>query len=68
MEKNAKKAFEDLKKVKHAKIKKILEGYNKTILKNKKKIIKENLKDVKNVKRKNLIDRLVLNEDRLSKV
>ena len=35
--KNAKKAFEDLKKVKHAKIKKVLDGYNKIIFKNKKK-------------------------------
>ena len=42
--KNAKKAFEDLKTVKHAKIKKVLENYNKSLFKNKKKIIKENLK------------------------
>ena len=38
--KNAKIAFEDLKKVKHIKIKKVLEDYNKSLLKNKKKIIK----------------------------
>ena len=31
--KNAKKAFEDLKNVKHAKIKKVLENYNKSLLK-----------------------------------
>mgnify|MGYP007000195554 CR=1 len=55
---NAKKAFEDLKRVKHTKIKKVLDNYNKELLKNKKKIIKENLKDVKNVKRKHLVDRL----------
>jgi len=63
--KNAKKAFEDLKNVKHNKIKKVLESYNKSLLNNKKKIIKENLKDVKNVKRKNLVDRLILNDERI---
>ena len=50
--KNAKKAFEDLKTIKHNKIKKVLESYNKSLLINKKKIIKENKKDIKNVKRK----------------
>ena len=63
--KNAKKAFEDLKTVKHNKIKKVLESYNKSLLKNKKKIIQENLKDVKNVKRKHLVDRLILNDKRI---
>ena len=63
--KNAKKAFEDLKKIKHTKIKNVLENYNKSLLKNKKKIIKENLKDVKNVKRKHLVDRLILNDKRI---
>ena len=33
--KNAKKAFEDLKNIKHAKIKKVLENYNKILFKNK---------------------------------
>ncbi len=63
--KNARKAFENLKAVKHEKIKKVLNDYNKTLLRNKKRIIKENLKDVKNVKRKHLIDRLILNEKRI---
>jgi len=63
--KNAKIAFEDLKKVKHIKIKKVLEDYNKSLLKNKKKIIRENIKDVKNVKRKHLVDRLILNDKRI---
>ena len=63
--KNAKKAFEDLKNVKHAKIKKVLENYNKSLKKNKKRIIKENLKDVRNVKRKHLVDRLILNDKRI---
>ena len=35
--KNAKKAFENLKIVKHNKIKKVLENYNKSLLINKKK-------------------------------
>ena len=62
---NAKIAFEDLKSVKHNKIVKVLNSYNTSLLKNKKKIIRENLKDVKNVKRKNLVDRLILNEKRI---
>ena len=63
--KNAKKAFENLKTVKHNKIKKVLENYNKSLLNNKKKIIKENHKDLKNIKRKHLVDRLILNEKRI---
>ena len=63
--KNAKKAFEDLKTIKHNKIKKVLESYNKTILTNKKRILRENQKDIKNVKRKNLVDRLILNDMRI---
>ena len=63
--KNSRKAFEDLKKIKHNKIKKVLESYNKSLLVNKRKIIKENQKDIKNVKRNNLVDRLILNEDRI---
>ena len=63
--KNAKKAFEDLKDVKHKKIKKVLDNYNQSLKKNTNKIIKENLKDVKNVKRKNLVDRLILNKKRI---
>jgi len=63
--KNSRKAFEDLKSIKHDKIKKVLESYNKSLLKNKQKIIRENKKDVKNIKRKNLIDRLILNEKRI---
>ena len=62
---NAKKAFGELKSVSHEKIRLVLNNYNSAILKNKKKIIHENLKDVKNVKRKNLVDRLILNEKRI---
>ena len=63
--KNSKKAFEDLKAINHKKIQKVLESYNKSLLINKQKIIRENQKDVKNVKRKNLVDRLILNESRI---
>ena len=63
--KNAKKAFENLKTINHSKIKKVLDNYNKSLLRNKNKIIKENFKDVKNVKRKHLVDRLILNEERI---
>jgi len=66
--KNAKKAFEDLKSTKHEKIKKVLDNYCKELLKNKKKIIKENIKDVRNVKRKHLVDRLILNENRIESI
>ena len=64
--KNSKKAFEDLKVVSHSKIKKVLYDYSKEILKNKDKIISENKKDIKNVKRKHLVDRLILNEKRIN--
>jgi glutamate-5-semialdehyde dehydrogenase len=63
--KNSKKAFEDLKTIKHNKIKKVLETYNKSLLLNKQKIIRENQKDIKSAKRKSLIDRLILNEKRI---
>jgi glutamate-5-semialdehyde dehydrogenase len=66
--KNAKKAFEDLKSVNHNKIKKVLENYNYSLLRNKKKIIQENYKDVKNVQRKHLVDRLTLNDKRIEDI
>ena len=62
---NSRKAFEDLKNVKHDRIKKVLNDYNKELLTNKTKIIKENRKDVKNIKRKHLIDRLILDDNRI---
>jgi glutamate-5-semialdehyde dehydrogenase len=66
--KNAKKAFEDLKAIKHSKIKKVLGDYNKSLLNNKPEIIKENHKDVKNVKRKHLVDRLILDGKRIEAI
>ena len=62
---NSKEAFESLKKLSHKKINKALEDYIKLILLNKKKIIRENKKDVKNLKRKKVLDRLILNEKKI---
>jgi len=66
--KNARKAFKELKTINHKKINKVLNDYNKILLKNKKKIIIENQKDLKNAKRKQLIDRLILNDKRIENI
>ena len=47
----SKLAFENLKKINHKKINKTLDDYIKLISINKKKIIRENTKDVKNLKK-----------------
>ncbi len=65
---NSKKAFKILRKTNHKKINSVLEDYNKNILKNKIKIIKENLKDIKNIKRENLKDRLILDGKRIDSI
>ncbi len=62
---NARKAFEELKTVKHKKIDLVLKNYSISLLKNKNKIIKENQKDVKNIKRKHLTDRLILDHKKI---
>ena len=61
----SKLAFENLKKTNHKKINKTLDDYIKLISSNKKKIIRENTKDVKNLKRYNVLDRLILNEKKI---
>ena len=66
--KNARKAFEELKNVNHIKIKRVLDDYNKVLLKNEKRIIRENQKDIKNIKRKHLVDRLILNKKRIESI
>ena len=66
--KKSKKALENLKRVKHKKINKALNDFINLILKNKKKIISENAKDVRNLKRKKVLDRLVLNEKRINDI
>ena len=63
--KKSKLAFENLKKVSHRRINSTLDDYIKLILKNKKKIIIENNKDVKTLKRTNVLDRLILNEKKI---
>ncbi len=65
---NSKKAFKILSKTNHKKINSVLEDYNKNILKNKNKIIRENLKDIKNIKRENLKDRLILDSKRIDSI
>ena len=66
--KKSKQAFENLKNVNHKKINKALDDYVKLILINRKKIIRENAKDVRNLKRKNVLDRLVLNEKKIDDI
>jgi len=66
--KKSKKALENLKRVKHKRINKALNDFINLILKNKKKIISENAKDVRNLKRKKVLDRLVLNEKRINDI
>jgi len=62
---NAKKAFSELKNLESKKIDKVLLNYNQLLSENKKQILQENLKDVRRVKRKHLIDRLILDEKRI---
>ena len=62
---NAKKALLVFNKISSAQINKILSNYSQLILKNKKQIIQKNSIDVKNMHRKHLVDRLVLNEKRI---
>ena len=66
--KKSKKAFENLKKVNSFKINKALDDYIKLLSKNKKKIIRENKKDVKSLKRKNVLDRLILDEKKIESI
>ena len=65
---NAKKALTILNSLNEQKINKVLLGYNRLLLKNKKQIIQENIKDVKNVKRKHLVDRLILDSKRIESI
>ena len=62
---NAKKAQVVLKNLDAKKINKILLGYNQLLLKNKKQILEENIKDIRRMKRKHLVDRLVLDDRRI---
>ena len=64
--KKSKIAFEFLKKTNHKKINKVLDDYIKLIRKNEVNIIRQNLKDVKNLKRKNVLDRLILDKKKIN--
>ena len=65
---NAKKAFAILNNLDEKKINKVLLDYNQLLLGNKKQILQENSKDVKNIKRKYLVDRLVLDDKRIENI
>tara|TARA_B110000211_G_scaffold124953_1_gene143998 strand:- start:743 stop:1984 length:1242 start_codon:yes stop_codon:yes gene_type:complete len=62
---NAKKALTILNNLDEKKINKVLLNYSQLLLENKKQILQENIKDVKNVKRKHLVDRLILDNKRI---
>jgi glutamate-5-semialdehyde dehydrogenase len=62
---NAQKAFTILNNLHEKKINKVLLNYNQLLLKNKKQILQENTKDLKNTKKKHLIDRLILDDKRI---
>ena len=62
---HAKKALSLLNKIDGKKINKVLLSYNRLLLENKNQILQENIKDVKNVKREYLVDRLILNDGRI---
>ena len=65
---NSRKALAEINQIDYKKINKVLSTFIHFLSKNKKTIIRENLKDVKNVKRKHLIDRLMLNEKRVDNI
>ena len=46
----------------------MLENYSKLLEKNKRKIVQENLKDIKACKRKELIDRLLLDNIKIENI
>ena len=61
-------AFKNLSEISYVKRNKILETFSKELLKNKKKIIKENEKDIKLCKRQDLIDRLLLDSNKIENI
>ena len=62
---NARKALVEINGINSKKTNKVLLDYNYLLLKNKKSILKENYRDLKNVKRKHFTDRLMLNDKRI---
>ena len=65
---NARKALTVLGNLDSKDINKVLLNYSRLLLENKKQILQENIKDVKNVKRKYLVDRLILDSRRLEAI
>ena len=69
---NAKKASNDLSKLTNLKKNRVLEDFLKAIKNNKNQILKENNKDINNSRKshvkENLIDRLMLNNDRIKSI
>jgi len=65
---NAKKSQAILNNLDEKKINKVLLSYNQLLLRNKKQILQENIKDLKNTKRKHLIDRLILDDGRIENI
>ena len=61
-------ASKSIVKVDIKKRNKVLDVFNKEILRNKKKIISENIKDIKACKREGLIDRLLLDEKKIDNI
>ena len=61
-------AFKNLNKIKGDRKNKVLETYIKELLSNKKEIVKENIKDIKSCKRKDLIDRLIINDRKIEDI
>jgi len=66
--KNAKVAQTQLKNISDKKINYVLSTYKKLLIKNKKKILKKNAKDIKFCQRKSMVDRLMLTEQRLNSI
>ena len=62
---NSKIAFNTLKNVNHERIEKVLNDYNKLLSSNISQILSKNKIDCKSSKRKKLIDRLILNKQRI---
>ena len=61
-------AFKNLNKIKSDRKNKVLETYIKELANNKKEIVKENIKDIKSCKRKDLIDRLIINDRKIEDI
>ena len=64
----SKVAAKNLIKVDVKKRNKVLQTYNKELLKNTKKILKENVKDLKTCKRQELVDRLIMDKKRIEAI